>query len=95
MLRKFLHRNGNVSQVHNIQGAKKVGQVAKTIPIIYEALEDRQEDHQSTVVEFEGKIAEQSISILIDHGSTHNYITPKIVEICSFEKTKHSRSWPL
>ena len=65
----------------------------KLVPIIYAALEDFQEDHQSSVVEVEGKIAKQSVSILIDPGSTHSYITPKIVEICAFKKSKHSKSW--
>ena len=37
--------------------------------------------------------AKQSISILIDPGSTHSYINPNIVEICDFKKTKHSKSW--
>ena len=46
---------------------------------IYATLEDRQTDHQSTVVEVAGKIVEQSISILIDPGSTHSYITPRVV----------------
>ena len=41
-------------------------------------------DHQSIVVEVAGKIAEQSVSFLIDPGSTHNYITPRVVEICAF-----------
>ena len=91
MLRNCPHRNGNVSQAHNIQEAKTVAQVARTVPRIYAALEDRQEDHQSNVVEVEGKIAKQSVSILIDPGSTHNYITPKIVEICAFKKLKHSK----
>ena len=26
-------------------------------------------------------------------GSTHSYITPKIVEICAFNKLKQSESW--
>ena len=30
---------------------------------------------------------------MIDPGSTHNYITPKIVEICAFKKLKHRKSW--
>ena len=50
MLRNYLHRNGNVSQVHSIQRPETVGQVARTIPRIYVALEDFQEDHQSTMV---------------------------------------------
>ena len=70
-----------------------MGQVARTIPRIYATLEDFQEDHQSTVVEVEGKTDKQSVSILIDPGSTHSYITPKIVEICAFKKLKHSKSW--
>ena len=95
MLRNRLHQNGNLSQVHNIQEAEVVGEVARTILRIYAALEDRQEDHQSTVVEVEGKgnIVEQSVFVLIDPGSTHSYITPKIIEICAFKKLKHSESW--
>ena len=70
-----------------------MGQLARPIPRIYAALKDHQTEHQSTVVEFEGKIAKKYVSILIDLGSTHSYITPKIVEICSFKKLKHSESW--
>ena len=69
-----------------------VGQVARIVPRIYAALEDRQVDHQSTMVEFEGKISQQSFSILIDPGSTQSYITPKMVEICAFKKLKHNKS---
>ena len=43
------------------------------------------------MVEVEGKITK--ISILIDLGSTHNYISAKVVDICAFRKTKHSKSW--
>ena len=45
------------------------------------------------MVEFAGKIVEQSISVLIDPGSTHSYINPTIVEFCAFKKLKHSKSW--
>ena len=68
-------------------------QVARTIPRIYATLEDRQEDHQSIVVEVEGKIAKQSVSILTNPISSHSYITPKLVEICAFKKLKHSKTW--
>ena len=60
---------------------------------IYTALEDHQEDHQSTMVEVEGNIAKQSVSILINTGSTHSYIKPEIVEISDFKKLKHIESW--
>ena len=66
-----------------------MGQVASAVSMIYAALEDCQEDHQSTVVEVAGKIVEQSVSILIDPGSTHSYITPRVVDIFAFKKFKH------
>ena len=68
-------------------------QVLMIVPRIYAAQEDRQENHQSTMVEVAGKIAKQSISVLIDPGSTHSYITPRVVEVCAFNKLKHSKSW--
>ena len=45
------------------------------------------------MVEVAGKIVDQSISILIDPGSTHSYISPRVVEVCSLRKVKHSKSW--
>ena len=73
--------NENPRPSYNIQEAGIVGQVARVVPRIYATLEDLQEDHQSTVVEVARKIAEQSVSILIDPGSTRSYITPRVVEI--------------
>ena len=78
--------DGNENPAYNIQEAEIVGQVARDVPRIYAALEDRQEDHQSTVVEVAGKIVEQSVSILINPGSNHIYITPIVVKICDFKK---------
>ena len=79
-----MHRNcpledGFVRKTHNLQEAKTMGQVATTIPRIYVALEDYQADHWEAVVEVVGKIVEQYVSILIDPGSTHSYITPRVV----------------
>ena len=80
-------------KTHNIQEAKIVGQVARAVPRIYAALEDHQEHHQSTMVEAAGNIIEQSVSFFIDPGSTHSYVTPRVVEICSFKNLKHRKSW--
>ena len=85
--------NENVRPTYNIQEAEIVGQVARAVPRIYSALEDRQVDHQSIVVEVASKIVEKSISILIYPGSTHGYITPRVVEICDFKKVKHIKYW--
>jgi len=43
-----------------------VGDMAKNIPKINVSLEDHQAEYQSTIVEFEGKIVNQTVSILID-----------------------------
>ena len=45
------------------------------------------------MVEVKGEIAEQTVSVLIDPGSTHNYITPRLVEMCTLNKLKHGKSW--
>ena len=50
--------NESARRTYNIQEVETVGQVARAIPRIYAALEDHQEDHQSTVVEVVGKIIE-------------------------------------
>ena len=34
-----------------------------------------------------------AVPILIDPGSTHSYITPRVVEICAFRRIKHKNSW--
>ena len=85
MKRNFPLENESARPSYNIQEEKTMGQVARVIPRIYAALEDSQVDHQSTLVEVAGKIVEQSMSILIDPGSTHSYITPRVVEICAFK----------
>ena len=59
------------------------------IPKICTVLENHQEGHNSTMVEVEGEIVEQTVSILIDPRSTHSYITPRPVEMCTLEKSKH------
>ena len=83
--------NESARLAYNIQEAETVGQVARAVPRIYIALEDHQVDHQSTVVEVVGNIVEQYVSILIDLGSTHSYITPRVVESCAFKKLNNNK----
>ena len=92
MHRNFPLKNESARPAYNIQEAETVDQVARVIPRIYATLEDRQADHQSTVVEVVGKNVDQSVSILIDPGSTHSYITPRVFDICAFKNLKHSKS---
>ena len=63
MCRSCPLENESARQAYNIQEVETMGQVARVVPRIYAALEDRQADHQSTVVEVAGKIVEQFVSI--------------------------------
>ena len=80
--RNFPHLNQTNKVVHNLQEASIVGEVGKSYHQINAALKNQQAYYQSAIVEIEGTISNQSISILIDPGDTLSYITPKVVEDC-------------
>ena len=61
-----------------------VGDLARTMPKINAALENRQADYQTSMVEVEGMINQTPIAILIDPGASLSYISPKMVENVSF-----------
>jgi hypothetical protein len=63
------------------------------MPMIYVALENIQEDCQSHMIEVEVKIDNHPLTILIDYGSSHSYIDPKIVERFKLKRCKHVKSW--
>jgi hypothetical protein len=50
------------------------------MPQIYAALDNRQTDHQASVVDMEGMIANHLVSILIEPGSNLSYVTPQTIE---------------
>jgi hypothetical protein len=55
---------------------------------IYVALNDRQVEYRSNMINVEGKIINHHVSILIDSGASHFYIDPKIVDRLHLEKSK-------
>jgi len=48
---------------------------------------------QDFVVELEGIISKQPISILIDTGSNLSYVSPQVIEACVLQRKKHAKSW--
>jgi hypothetical protein len=78
------HRKDRVKTMQNIQEATTVKDMGR----IYAALNDRQEEYQSNMIEVEGKIVNQLVAILIDLGAIHCYIDPKIVDRLHLEKIK-------
>ena len=45
------------------------------------------------MIEVEGKVDNQPISMLIDFGSIHSYIDHSLVEIFHLQRQKHGKSW--
>ena len=63
------------------------------MPRIYAALENQQEDHETSMVEIEGMINNQPISILIDLGASLSYISPRIVYLCNLVPQNFDKAW--
>jgi len=82
--------NEQISQVHE---ASTVGDVGQSVPRINAALDDRQVEYQPTMVEFEGKISDLSVAVLIDPGATLSYVSPKVVENCKLQLVKFKNPW--
>jgi hypothetical protein len=83
----------NRTVAHNLQEASTVGDMGRSLHRINAAIDGWQYDHQSFVVEIEGKINNTRISILIDPRATLSYITPGVVESNKLKRTKHAKSW--
>jgi hypothetical protein len=79
--------------VHNLQKFSTVGDMGRSLHRINAVVDGRQVDHQSTIVEVEGKIHDNRISILIDPATSLSYVTPSLVEINKLNKLKHAKSW--
>jgi len=56
-------------------------------------LEDHQVEYQPTMVEFEGKLVNRPISILIDFGASLSYVNLKLVEMCHVKSIKFRNPW--
>ena len=70
-----------------------VGDLARKMPRINVALENRQANYQNSMVEVEGKINQITISILIDPGASLSYISPNLVEKCKLSVENFASSW--
>ena len=56
--------------------------MARSMPRISVVLENWKIEHQTSMIEIEGMIKIQPISILIDPGESVSYVPPMIIEIC-------------
>ena len=70
-----------------------IGELTRTMPRINAALENRQVEYQTSMVEVEGMINQTPITILIDIGASLSYISPEMVEKCKLLVEKFENSW--
>jgi hypothetical protein len=93
MHRDFPQRGDKVRTVHNVQQVATVEDMGRNVPRIYAALDNKQVEFQSHMIEVEGKINDQPIAILIDSGASHSYLDPKMVERFQFPRSKLGKPW--
>jgi hypothetical protein len=93
LLRDCPRRQQRNKRVYNVQEATIVNDVARSMPQIYEALDNRQAYHHDSVVDMEDTIANHPVSILIDPGSNLSYVSPQTIEKYKLQQVKHVKSW--
>jgi hypothetical protein len=87
----FPHKGEKGKTIHNVKQDETLEDMGRNVPRIYEALENKQAEYQSHMIEVEGTINNQTIVILIDLGAIHSYIDPKLVESLYFPRRKHGK----
>jgi hypothetical protein len=87
------HKNGKARTVHNVQQDETVEDMGSRMPRIYAALDNKQAEFQSHMIEVEGMINNRPLVILIDSGASHSYVDPRVVESLHLMKSKHEKSW--
>jgi hypothetical protein len=93
MCREFPHRVEKVRTIYNVQQVDTLEDMGRNVPRIYTALDNKQVEFQSHLIEVEGKINNQTIAILIDSRVGHGYLDPNMVERLQFPRSKLGKSW--
>lgn len=83
------YQSGGIRKIYNVQDAHTVGYVGHRIPRIYAIVDNR----KTSITEMEGKLCDQTVSILIDPRSNYSYINPDLVDKCGLRKEVHVESW--
>jgi hypothetical protein len=86
----FPKKSEKVRVFHNVHQVEIVEDMGRNVPRIYAALDNKQVEFQSHMIEVEGMINNQTIEIVIDSGASYSYIDPKMV-VLSHEVFKGHR----
>jgi hypothetical protein len=93
MCKDFPRKGDKINIVHNLHEVDIVEYMGWSMPRIYVALDNRQVDYQSHMIEMEGKIDNQTIAILIGSGASHIHIDHNVVDIFKLKRCKHEKYW--
>ena len=81
-MRDCPQNQGGRPQIYSAQEAQNVGDVGQSIPHIYAALDNKQAEHQASIIQMDGKLCDQVIYILIDPVSNYSYVSLDLVDNC-------------
>ena len=76
-----------------MQEASTIEEVVRRIPKINVALDEHQVPYQPTMIECEGMVTNQPISILFDLGASLSYVSPNVLEGCQLQRSKFQKTW--
>ena len=76
-----------------MQEETTVGDLARGMPRINAALENKQAKYQTSMVEVERMLNHIPISILIDPRDSLSYVSPSLVEKSKLPVEKFAKSW--
>jgi hypothetical protein len=93
MYRVCPHKSEKLRVVQNVQQDETVEDMDISVPRIYAALDNKQAQFQSHMIEVECMINNHAFTILINLGASNRYIDSKVVERLQFPRSKHAKSW--
>ena len=80
-------------QIYSAQEARTIRDFAQSIPCLYATVDNRQAEHEASIIDMDSKIFDQVISIWIYPGSNYSYVSPDLVDNCGLSKELHVESW--
>jgi hypothetical protein len=87
------HKGERMRTIHDIQEDETLEFMGGNMPMIYVALDNKQAEYQSPMIEVDGNIDNHHVEILIDYGASHSYIKSNNVERFHLQRSKHKKSW--
>ena len=94
MFRDFPQSSEKVRTEHSVQQAMIVEDIGRSVPRIYATLDNKKVEFQLHMIKMvETNINNQPIDILIDSGTIHSYLDPKMVERLQLPRRKIGKPW--